>query len=684
MRRISRWYALAALLLVLLLGGVGWLQTRSLSLLNGSVLYEGDNLLWSFYQLDSEYLRLREQLRVLAVEPDAHKARRQTDALRERYEIFVSRISLIEPERMSQVVSGIDGQPAMLQRLRAFVAQADAIVTSGPEVLDPARCRALLAQFEPLAEPLHQLVLAANQAFGEYASHRNEAVRDTNRISIALTVFQSLLTVLLAGLLVRQLTSLERRRAELEDLAVSLQHARADAEQASRAKSAFLANMSHELRTPFNGLLGMLSLLESSPQAPEQAEQLRTARESGEHLLDILDDVLDVSRLDSGQLEIAPTPVDLARLLRDVDALMGPQARARGLTLVLDIGPGLPAWVQVDGKRLKQIVFNLVGNAIKFTERGAVQIHTGLVRRPAPAGAVDSAAPELVLSVSDTGIGMDADTLGRLFQRFSQGDSSIHRRFGGTGLGLEISRNLARLMGGDISASSEPGRGSVFTLNLPLQVLDEQMGAHPGDAHAPVAAPAAARAPSGVGNAAPSAAEAAPVGPPHGLATPTRAALQVLVCDDHPVNCKLLVALLGRLGLAARICEHGAQAVDLVRSGAWDLVLMDMHMPVMDGLAATRAIRALGPRERALVVVAVTADAFEEARRLALDAGMNDVVTKPLQLRDLRDCLLRHFPHLDLPVLPGRSVGPVYAVRTEAPALPASTAPALAEPISGA
>jgi signal transduction histidine kinase/ActR/RegA family two-component response regulator len=683
-RRIGRWFALAGLLLVLMLVGVGLLQTRSLALLNGTVLYEGDNLMWSFYQLNTEYLRLREVMHLIAVEADPAATQRDNAALRERYEIFVSRIGLIEPDRMRRVFAEIEGQSELIRRMQAFVQRVDPMITASADRLTAAQALTMLQEFDTFAEPLQNLVLGANQAFAEYANRRNEAVRDTNRISIALTVFQCLLTLGLAALLVRQLRSLESRRTELEALAIKLHEARNEAEQASRAKSVFLANMSHELRTPFNGLLGMLSLLEGTRLDAEQVDLLRTARESGEHLVDLLNDVMDVTRLDSGQIDIDALPVEPARLLADIEALMGPQARARGLTLVLDIGPGLPASVRLDGKRLKQIVFNLVGNAIKFTEVGAV--HLLAATRPASG---DGGKPELSLSVADTGIGMDAATLERLFQRFSQADTSIQRRFGGTGLGLEISRTLARMMGGDITVTSQPGKGSVFTLSLPLDVIDHLATLTSAVLPGPAAADGADHAPSLSANdltggassaeaanagSAGSAGSSAPADPvpvagstsapagapttssapatvPAPAAVPTSTAvaavdparLRILVCDDHPVNRKLLSALLVRLGCHPVVCENGALAVDRVRSEPFDLVLMDMHMPVMDGLAATRAIRALDTLDRQPLIVAVTADAFAEAHQRAREAGMDDVITKPLQLRDIEACLGRHF-----------------------------------------
>jgi signal transduction histidine kinase/ActR/RegA family two-component response regulator len=673
-----RWVALAGLLLVLLLAGMVSLQGRSLQLLNSTVLYEGDNLLWSFYQLDSEYLRLREVLRLAAVDDDAERRRGYQAQLRDRYEIFVSRISLIEPERTASVMPSLAGQQTLVDRLNAFVDQADRFFTGQEAGLDAARCRELLRHFEPLAEPLHQLALAANHAYGEHTNLRNEAVRSSNRIGILLTAGSSLLTLVLAALLLRQLRSLQRRQAELEQLAERLHEARHEAEQASRAKSAFLANMSHELRTPFNGLLGMLSLLERSPLDAEQADQLRTARESGEHLLAILDDLLDVSRLDSGQIEIVPAVVDLPRLLADVEALMGPLARGRGLVFELTRPEGLPRHIQADAKRLKQILYNLVGNAIKFTQVGAVRLTVSLM---SPAEA--SRGPELHLAVADTGIGMDAAVQARLFQRFAQGDDSIQRRFGGTGLGLEISRSLARLMGGDIYVASEPGQGSVFTLVLPLQVVDEAVAAA---APASVAAsPAVADTPSRERIRAADTAlrpEVRGAEGPAGTAASARAPesavapFKVLVVDDHAINRKLLLALLARLHLSGTACSDGAQAVDAVRREAWDLVLMDMHMPVMDGLAATRAIRAQEAPGTRLCVVAVTADAFDSARQLALAAGMDDVLTKPLQLRDLEACLQRHFGT----GLPGRGV--VRLAAGMEPAGDAAGTPTLKTPVA--
>jgi hypothetical protein len=318
------------------------------------------------------------------------------------------------------------------------------------------------------------------------------------------------------------------------------------------------------------------------------------------------------------------------------------------------VAPEVPQTLRADGKRLKQILFNLLGNAIKFTPGGEVRLEVAV--RPAAGG-----APErLALQVSDTGIGMDAATLARLFQRFSQGDASIQRRYGGTGLGLEISRSLARLMGGDIEVDSAPGQGSRFTVTIALERVQAL-------------------------------AEAAP--PPSTAPVPAALSAEVLVTDDHPVNRSLMQAILQHLGHRVHLCENGAEAVEWLRQHRCDLVLMDVHMPVMDGLAATRAIRALPPPACDVPVIALTADAFDAARQRALEAGMNDFITKPVQVPVVVEVLRRFVPrlaaaedsspHATQPVLqpepgpaPGLGPTPTVAVSAAVPAFMPVSSPA--------
>jgi two-component system, sensor histidine kinase len=654
-----------AAVLVLVFLGVGWLQWQSMALLNGTVQYQGDNTVWSFYQLESEYQRLLGEMQELSHHPTPALA----DSARERYEVFVSRISLVEPERTHAVLPDLPMQLAVLDQVKAFVAAADPLI--GPDVpttLDTAVWSQLEYKLKPLQEPIRALGLQANQIVAEQVGRRNDAVRSQNRVAIGLTIFQSLLTLAFAVVVARQLGALQLRRAHLETLAQRLQEARLEAEQASRAKSAFLANMSHELRTPFNGLLGMLSLLERSRLDAQQADQLQTARESGEHLLAILNDVLDISKLESGRLEFDPAPTSLMRLLGDVRSVMSPQAQAKCLGWDVTLADDLPRWVLADAKRVKQVLFNLVGNALKFTAQGAVTLHVERVP-PEATGLTGDAAPVAVrFHVTDTGIGMDAPTLARLFQRFSQGDETINRRYGGTGLGLEISRTLARMMGGDITVRSHVGAGSVFTLSLPLEPVAAPQELPLGGAElapqqaAVLAGVAGAAGAAGLADAAPGALTDAP---------PADGALRVLVTDDHPVNRKFMLALLSQLGHAVVLCENGAEAVVAVQSGGFDLVLMDVHMPVMDGLAATRAIRALSGPVAGVRIVALTADAFSESRERVAAAGMDDFLAKPVQLPDVEELLRRHFGARAVGVRPSVAVAP-SAVPS---AVPKPTAP---------
>ncbi len=650
---VGGWLTLLAGLLLAVFAGVAWLQSQSLALLNATVQYQGDNLVWSFYQVEAEYEKLRNQARELSFDPSPEKV----EQLQTRYELFVSRLSLIEPERTDAVLVRLPLQEQVLRDVHAFVAHADTVIgpDSRPSLAAPF-WRDLEERLAPLAEPIHELSLQANRGIAEQVAARNDAVRQQNRIAIGLTVFQSLLTLLFAVVVVRQLRALQQRRAHLEALAVSLQEARLEAEQASRAKSAFLANMSHELRTPFNGLLGMLSLLQRTRLDATQSDYLITARESGEHLLGILNDVLDISKLESGRLEISTGPTSLHRVLGDVRSVMSPQAMAKGLNWHVTLAEDVPLWIDSDAKHLKQILFNLVGNALKFTERGEVSLVVDCLAADLRQGRSE---PLLRLRVSDTGIGMDAATMARLFQRFSQGDETINRRYGGTGLGLEISRSLARIMGGDIQVESRPGQGSAFTLTLPLRLADEPQepvevvpdSGWRGSQAMPLEA-----------------SEPQPVQP-----------LDVLVTDDHPVNRKFIHALLAQLGHRVSFAEDGQQALDLVRRQRYDLVLMDVHMPVLDGLAATRAIRSLDGEASRTRIVALTADAFTESRQRVFDAGMDDFLAKPVQIEEIEQLFKRHFGSRGRIEVPHAETTPTPTptpAALPAPSSPSSSAPA--------
>jgi two-component system, sensor histidine kinase len=585
--------------LTLVVFAVAYVQWRQYKLLDAAGRYQNDALGWSFSQLETEQLRLRDEMQRYLADPQHANG----SAVQLRYDIFVSRVGLVDHERAAGIMRDQAAyQPGMAQ-VRAFVAQADQLLGVKPaQPFDAAGARALMAMLDKLNAPLHDLSLGASHLLYERATERNAAVRQQSELGVALTVFQVVLLVALAFILIRQLRTLHERRRRLEALAESLRAARHGAEAANRAKSAFLANMSHEIRTPFHGMLGMMSLLQDSRLSPKQAVYLDTARESAHHLLAILNDILDISQLESGKLQVAPQTVDLMQLLNQVDALMRAQAMAKGLVLRINVAPDVPRWVRADPTRLRQIVFNLLSNALKFTSAGEIVLAVG-----------NGSEGRIDFSVTDSGIGMDDMTQARLFRRFMQGDERPSRRTSGTGLGLQISRDLARLMGGDITVKSAPGEGSTFTVSLPLM----SVGAPELDPEA--GAPATA----------------APARP-----------LRVLVAEDHAVNRAYLEAVLEKLGHHGVFVGDGHGAVLAVQTQPadepFDVVLMDLHMPDMDGFTAARTIRAMPPPQGRVPIVALTADAFQTSRELAREAGMEGFLTKPAHLPQLRDALHRY------------------------------------------
>jgi signal transduction histidine kinase/CheY-like chemotaxis protein/CHASE1-domain containing sensor protein/integral membrane sensor domain MASE1 len=397
---------------------------------------------------------------------------------------------------------------------------------------------------------------------------------------------------------------LEAQAADLASLAAKLDQARQVAEAANDEKSAFLAMISHEIRTPLNGVLGLNHQLLATRLAPEQRELATAVEQSAEALLVIINDILDFSKLQAGKVTIEPAAFDLRQLIGTVLSVFRPRIEAKGLALSLDMPAECPAWIVSDAARLQQILYNLLGNAQKFTEAGQIEL---AVRHEALA----DGSLRLRFEVRDTGIGINREAQGRLFARFSQADSSITRRFGGTGLGLAISKQLAELLGGEIGVQSTPGKGSRFWFTILCR---------------PGVRPAA-----GDGGGAEAGVEPGAASPAAGAGRP----LRILVAEDNHINQLVVIGLLKRMGHQADAVANGLEAIEAHRQKAYDVILMDVQMPEMDGKTATLRIRAMEGEKAGVPIIAVTANAMDTHREEYLAAGMNDFVAKPIRAGEL-------------------------------------------------
>ncbi len=545
---LSGWFVVTGAVLILSLLAAFFVQARQYALLNQAVKGQDDYLVLNLFQLETEYLRLRERWRQAAGDPV--RAREQ---LQLRYDIFVSRIGLVQTDRAQRVLSDSPEYGAAQRALRDFVDRGDLYLGQNAQApFSNASMHALLIDLEALDEPIHQMLLAGAHRVAEQVTARNDTLAQHNRIGLALTAFLSALVGVFGFLALRRMRQLDESRRAMEAMANRLHDAREQALRASQVKSEFLTNMSHAIRTPFHGMLGMLTLLRETKLEQHQQELLRTAVDSADHLLSLLNDIVDLSKLESGALTLDVREVDLAALVREVERLMRAPASAKGLQLSAQIDSSLPPRLQLDGTRVRQVLYNLVANAIRFTDGGSVALRC---RRVAPQGEREAM---LEIEVADTGVGMDADTLSRLFERRLVMERSPTRPGAmrqGTGLGLEIAQRLTRLMGGDIAVESTPGLGSTFRVRVPMRVP-------------------------------PSALIEVPSAPPQQAAAAPQTR-HVLVAEDNAVNRLYIGALLERMGHSAHFVENGLEALQAVQEHRFDIVLMDVHMPVMDGIDAT-------------------------------------------------------------------------------------------------
>jgi signal transduction histidine kinase len=521
-------------------------------------------------------------------------------------QLIAGRAVVVRPQRLGAVRIGLSTQP-LQEKLAGVRNQGLAVAVSAG--LIGAVLSILLSR--SIAMPLQNLVQAAQQiARGDLQQrvpiHRQDEVGQLsdafNRMAIAVEERESKLQ-LLAGSLEQQV---EQRTTELREQSMMLRASKEAAEVANLAKSEFLANMSHEIRTPMNAILGYAELLKTTPLDAEQQEFALLISQSGDNLLAIINDILDLSKMEAGQLKLSASEFDLRELVEHIIGLFQHQAVAKGLSLTGSVAPDIPSQFVGPVERLQQVLINLVNNAIKFTKAGRV-----ILRVELNTDVQNGADVKLRFSVQDTGIGIATSDQARIFDSFTQVDTSYTRKYKGTGLGLAICRKIVQLMEGEIGVDSVPEQGSTFWFTIGLKQLKPSLEVQP------------------------------PIAPASAMDTSVNAATRILLVEDVDINRNLVLQMLKHLGYRADAASNGQQALERLSERNYDIVLMDCQMPVLDGYEATRQLRQRENSHQKTIVIGFTAHAMVGDREKCLAAGMDDYITKPIRLQDLNAMLQR-------------------------------------------